>query len=156
MGDHVNLRVSPMKGVQRFGVKGKLAPRYVGPFLITEWCGPVAYRLELPAQLSAVHNIFHVSQLRKCLRVPTKIVDMKNVQLEPDLVYPEHPVKLVDYKTRVTRNQVSKFYKVQWSNHSEREVTWETEEFVQTKCPGLLPEYPGIPISLSFNLTLSF
>ena len=61
VGDHVYLRVSPMKGVQRFGVKGKLAPRYVGPFLITKRCGPVAYRLELPAQLSAVHNIFHVS-----------------------------------------------------------------------------------------------
>ena len=64
VGDHVYLRVSPMKGVQRFGVKGKLAPRYVGPFLISEQCGPVAYRLELPAHLSGVHNIFHVSQLR--------------------------------------------------------------------------------------------
>ena len=61
VGDHVYLRVSPMKGIQRFGVKGKLAPRYVGPFPILEQCGPVAYRLELPAQLSAVHNIFHVS-----------------------------------------------------------------------------------------------
>ena len=144
VGEHVYLRVSPMKGVQRFGVKGKLAPRYVGPFLIIERCGPVAYRLELPAQLSAVHNIFHVSQLRKCLRVPTKIVDMENVQLEPDLVYPEHPVKLVDYKTRVTRNQVSKFYKVQWSNHSEREATWETEEFVRSKYLELLQIYQGI------------
>jgi len=61
VGDHVYLRVSPMKGVQQFVAKGKLAPRYVGSFLITERCGPVAYRLELPAQLSAVHNIFHVS-----------------------------------------------------------------------------------------------
>ena len=143
VGDHVYLRVSPMKGVQRFGVKGKLAHRYVGPFLITERCGPVAYRLELPAQLSAVHNIFHVSQLRKCLRVPTKIIDMENVQLEPDLVYPEHPVKIVDSKTRVTRHQTSNFYKVQWSNHSEREATWETEEFVRSKCPELLQAYQG-------------
>ena len=79
-----------MKGIQRFGVKGKLAPRYVGPFLIIEQCGPVAYRLELPAHLSAVHNIFHVSQLRKCLRVPAKIVDIDELQLEPDLVYPEN------------------------------------------------------------------
>ena len=144
VGDHVYLRVSPMKGVQRFGFKGKLAPRYVGPFPILEQCGPVAYRLELPAQLSAVHNIFHVSQFRKCLRVPTKIIEMENVQLEPDLVYPEHPVKIVDYKTRVTRNQVSKFYKVQWSNHSEREATWETEEFVRAKCPEILQTYQGI------------
>ena len=102
-----------MKGVQRFGVKGKLAPRYVGSFFISEQCGPVAYRLELPAHLSGVHNIFHVSQLRKCLRVPTKIVDIEELQLEPDLVYPEHLVKIVDYKTRVTRNHTSNFYKVQ-------------------------------------------
>ncbi|WVZ61953.1 hypothetical protein U9M48_011758 [Paspalum notatum var. saurae] len=65
-GDHVYLRVSPMKGVHRFGVKGKLAPRYVGPFKISEKCGPVAYRLELPPRLAAVHDIFHVSQLKKC------------------------------------------------------------------------------------------
>jgi len=79
VGDHVYLRVSPMKGVQRFGVKGKLAPRYVGPFPIIERCGPVAYRLELPAQISAVHNIFHVSQLRKCLRVPEKVIDIEKL-----------------------------------------------------------------------------
>ena len=75
-----------MKGVQWFGVKGKLAPRYVGSFPILERCGPVAYRLELPARLSAVHNIFHVSQLRKCLRVPEKVIDVEKLQLEPDLV----------------------------------------------------------------------
>ena len=78
-GDYVYMRVSPMKGVQRFGVKGKLAPRYVGPFLIIEQCGPVAYRLELPARLSAVHNSFHVSQLRKCLRVPEKVIDVEKL-----------------------------------------------------------------------------
>ena len=89
------MRVSPMKGVQRFGVKGKLAPRYVGPFPIIERCGPVAYRLKLPAQLSAVHNIFHVSQLRKCLRVPEKVIDIEKLQLEPDLVYPEYQSKLL-------------------------------------------------------------
>ena len=119
LGDHVYLRVSPMKGVQRFGVKGKLAPRYVRPFLISEQCGPVAYRLELPTHLSGVHNIFHVSQLQKCLRVPEKVIDIEKLQLEPDLVYPEQPIKIVDFKTRVTRNQTSNFYKVQWSNHSE-------------------------------------
>ena len=143
VGDHVYLRVSPMKGVQRFGVKGKLAPRYVGPFLIIEQCGPVAYRLELPAQLSAFHNIFHVSQLQKCLRVPERVVDIEKLQLEPDLIYPEHPVKIVDHKTRVTRNQTSNFYKVQWSNHSEREATWETEEFLRSKYPEMLQAYQG-------------
>ena len=154
VGDHVYLRVSPMKGVQRFRVKGKLAPRYVGPFPILERCGPVAYRLELPARLSAVHNIFHVSQLRKCLHVPTKIVDIDELQLEPDLVYPEHPVRIVDFKTRVTRNHTSTFYKVQWSNHSEREATWETKEFVRTKCPELLQAYPGTHQFLTFLLAI--
>ena len=156
VGDHVYLRVSPMKGVQRFGVKGKLAPRYVGPFLISEQCGPVAYHLELPTHLSGVHNIFHVSQLRKCLRVPTKIVDIEELQLEPDLVYPEHPVKIVDYKTRVTRNHTSNFYKMQLSNHSEREATWETEEFVRSKCPELLQAYQGTHPILFFNLARLF
>jgi len=142
-----------MKRVQRFGVKGKLAPRYVGPFLIIEQCGPVAYRLELPAQLSAVHNIFHVSQLQKCLRVPEKVVDIEKLQLEPDLVYPEHPVKIVDHKTRVTRNLTSNFYKVQWSNHSEREATWETEEFLESKYPELLRTYQGTHQFLSFQFS---
>jgi hypothetical protein len=134
-----------MKGVQRFGVKGKLAPRYVGPFLIIEQCGPVVYRLELPAQLSVVHNIFHVSQLRKCLRVSEKVVDIEKLQLEPDLVYPEHPVKIVDHKTRVTRTQTSNFYEVQWSNHSEREATWETKEFLKSKYPEFLATHQGTP-----------
>ena len=124
-------------------MKGNLAPHYVGPFPIIEQCGPVAYRLELPAQLSAVHNIFYVSQLRKCLRVPENVIDTEKLQLEPDLVYPEYPIKIVDHKTRVTWNQTSDFYKVQWSNHSEREATWETEEFVQSKCPELLQVYQG-------------
>ena len=132
-----------MKEVQRFGMKGKLAPRYVGPFLIVEQCGPVAYRLELPAHLSAVHNIFHVSQLRKCLRVPEKVIDIEELQLVPDLVYSEQPIKIVDFKTRVTRNQTSNFYKVQWSNHSKREATWETEEFLKSKYPELLQTYRG-------------
>ena len=127
-----------MKGVQRFGMRGKLAPRYVGPFSIIERGGPVAYQVELPPRLSAVHNIFHVSQLKKCLQVPTEVVDMENLQLEPDLVYLEYLVKIADHKTRVTRNQVSNFYKVQWSNHSEREATWEMEEFIQSRYPELL------------------
>ena len=143
VGDHVYLRVSPMKGVQRFGVRGKLAPHYVGPFPIIECCGPVAYRVELPPHLSAIHNIFHVSQLKKCLRVPTEVVDMKNLQLEPDLLYPEYPIKIVDHKTRVIRNQTNHFYKVQWSNHSEQEATWETEDFIQSKYPELLQNFQG-------------
>jgi hypothetical protein len=87
-----------MKGVSRFGVKGKLAPRYIGPFPMLERYGPVAYRLLLPETLSAVHNVFHVSQLKKCLRVPDRTIEVTNVALEPDLTYSEHPVR-VHYST---------------------------------------------------------
>ncbi|WVZ87915.1 LOW QUALITY PROTEIN: hypothetical protein U9M48_034490, partial [Paspalum notatum var. saurae] len=138
-GDHVYLRVSPMKGVHRFGVKGKLAPRYVGPFKITERCGPVAYRLELPPHLAAVHDVFHVSQLKKCLRVPEEEVDTSQIQIEPDLTYEARPVKVLDRKQRSTRRNTITMYKVQWGEHSEEEATWETEEYLQTKYPGFLP-----------------
>ena len=112
VGDHVYLKVSPWKGVQRFGVKEKLAPRYIGPYPIVERCGPVAYRLDLPANFSTIHNIFHVSQLKKCLRVPTEAIDSDSIQLESDLTYPEHPIKIIDHKDRVTRRTTNRFYKV--------------------------------------------
>ncbi|WVZ52434.1 hypothetical protein U9M48_003489 [Paspalum notatum var. saurae] len=96
--DHVYLRMSPMKGVHRFGVKGKLAPSYVGPFKITERCGSVAYRLELPPHLAAVHDVFHVSQLKKCLRVPEEVIDTSQIQIQPDLTYEEKPIKILDQK----------------------------------------------------------
>jgi hypothetical protein len=81
-----------MKGISHFEVKGKLAPRYIGPFLILEQCGLVAYRLQLPEMLSTAHNVFHVSQLKKCLRVPDRTVEVTDVALEPDLTYSEHPI----------------------------------------------------------------
>jgi hypothetical protein len=77
-----------MKGMKRFGVKGKLAPRYIGPFPILEKCGTVAYKLELSPSLVGVHNIFHVSQLKKCLKAPVDIVLPKVAPLEADLTYP--------------------------------------------------------------------
>ncbi|WVZ58038.1 hypothetical protein U9M48_008350, partial [Paspalum notatum var. saurae] len=137
--DHVYLWVSPMKVVHQFGVKGKLTPRYVGPFKITEQCGPVAYRLELPPHLAAVHDVFHVSQLKKCLRVPDEVVDTSEIQVDPKLTYQEQPIKILDQKQKSTRRRTINFYKVQWSNHSEEEATWEQEEFLQTKCPSFLP-----------------
>jgi hypothetical protein len=86
----VYLRVSPTRGIQRFGVKGKLAPRYIGPFEIIEICRPVAYRLQLPPQLVAIHDIFHVYQLRKCVKIPTEIIDPQAIKIESDLTYTEH------------------------------------------------------------------
>ncbi|WVZ76016.1 hypothetical protein U9M48_024021 [Paspalum notatum var. saurae] len=138
VGDHVYLWVSPMKEVHHFGVKGKLAPRYIGPFKITEQCGPVAYRIELAPHLAAVHDVFHVLQLKKCLRVPKEVVDTSQIQIEPDLTYEENPIKILDQKQRTTRRIKIKFYKVQWSNHSEEEATWEQKEYLQTKYPVFL------------------
>ncbi|WVZ97494.1 hypothetical protein U9M48_043023 [Paspalum notatum var. saurae] len=132
--DHMYLR-----GVHRFGVKGKLAPRYVGPFKILEICGLVAYRLELPPHLAMIHDVFHVSQLNKCLRVPEEAVDTSQIQIEPDDTYEEHPIKILDQKQKSTRRRTINFYKVQWSNHSEEEATWEQEEYLQTKYLDFLP-----------------
>lgn len=135
--------MSRTKGVQRFGIKGKLAPRYVGAFPIVEQYGPVAYRLELPPYLSAVYNIFHVSQLKKCLQVPIEMVGMQDIEIEPDLTYPEQPIKIVDQKDRATQNQISIFYKVQWSNHSEQEATWKTKKLLRSNYPEFLNNHQG-------------
>ena len=143
VGDHVYLKISPWRGVQRFGIKGKLAPRYIGPYPIVERCGPVTYRLDLPAKFSAIHNIFHVSQLKKCLRVPSEAIDSDSIQLESDLTYPEQPIKIIDRKDRVTHRTTNQFYKVQRSNHSKDEATWEKEEFLKSKYPEFLNAHPG-------------
>jgi hypothetical protein len=98
VGDHIYLKVSPTKGVQRFGIKGKLAPRYIGHYEIMEASGPVAYKLNLPPKMSAIHNMFYVSQLKKCIRLPTKVMIGLEIEIEPDLSYQEHPSKILDCK----------------------------------------------------------
>jgi hypothetical protein len=98
VGDHVYLNVSPKKGVKRFGVKGKLSPCYIGPFKILEKCGKVAYKLELPPSLAKVHDIFHVSQLKKCLKAPVDVVLPEVAPLEAELTYSEHPIKILDQR----------------------------------------------------------
>jgi hypothetical protein len=128
--DHVYLRVSPMKGVKRFGVKGKLAPRYIRPFRILEKCGSVAYKLDLPPSLAGVHDIFHVLQLKKCLKAPVDVVLPEVTPLETDLSYREHPTKVLDQKDCVTRRKTIKFFNIQWSNHSEEEATWKSEDIL--------------------------
>jgi hypothetical protein len=136
-GDHVYLKVSPLRGMRRFKVKGKLSPRYIGPFLIFRRVGEMAYQLELPAILSDVHNVFHISQLKKCLRVPEEQLPMEELSVWSDLTYMEYPVKIFDTLTRVTRNKVIKMCKVQWSHHGEDEATWEREEELRIDFPHL-------------------
>jgi hypothetical protein len=130
VGDHVYLQVSPMKGVHHFGIKGKLAPRYIGPYPILDKYGPTSYQVELPSKLSGVHNVFHVSQLKRCLKPPTDVVIKDTIPLEPDLTYKTYPIKILDQQDRVTRNKTTRFYKIQWNEHSEDEATWEREDFL--------------------------
>jgi hypothetical protein len=124
-----------MKGVKRFEAKGKLVPRYIGPFPILEKCGTVAYKLDLPPSLAGVHNIFHVSQLKKCLKAPVDIMLPKVTLVKADLSYPEHPIRILQQKDRVTRSKTIKFLKVQWSNHSEEEVTLKSKDFLCSRHP---------------------
>jgi hypothetical protein len=128
-----------MKGVCRFGIKGKLAPRYISPYPIIDKYGPTSYQVELPPKPSGVHNVFYVSQLKGCLKPPTHVVVEDTIPLEPDLTYKSHPIKILDQRDRVTRNKTTRFYKIQWNDHSEDEATWEHEDFLQSKYPEFLP-----------------
>jgi hypothetical protein len=118
VGNYVYLKVSPTKGVQRFGVKGKVAPRYIGPYEVTKKFGMVAYHIRLPDRLSAVRDVFHVSQLKKCEQIPeAQIIEETNAKIEPDLSLAEYPMRVLDQKERQTRRQKVKMYKIQWSHH---------------------------------------
>jgi hypothetical protein len=110
-GDHVYLKMSPLRGMRRFKVKGKLFPHFIGPFRVFRQIGEMAYRLELLDNLSDVHNVFHVSQLKKCFRVPEEQLPMEELSVQGGLIYTEYPIKILDTLTRVTRNKVIKMCK---------------------------------------------
>jgi hypothetical protein len=118
IGDFVYLKVSLMRGLRRFKVGGKLAPRFIGPFNIMVQKGEVAYQLELPPQLSTVHDVFHISQLKKCLCVPEEQVPFEDLVTGQDLAYQDYPIKILETSERVMRNKTIKMCKVQWSNHT--------------------------------------
>jgi hypothetical protein len=136
-GDFVYLKVSPMRGVRRFQVKGKLAPRFVGPYPIIGRVGPAAYRLELPESMSDIHNVFHVSQLRKCLQAPESHIEEEAIQIQKDLQYREKPIKILDSAVWKTRNSEVRLCKVQWSREGEEEATWESEDSLRREYPYL-------------------
>ncbi|GKF98794.1 hypothetical protein Tco_0297577 [Tanacetum coccineum] len=94
--NHVMLKVSPRKGIFRFGKRGKLNSQYIGPFEILERIGPVAYKLDLPKELSNIHNTFHISNLKKCLSDESLIIPMKELQLDDKLNFVEEPVEVID------------------------------------------------------------
>jgi hypothetical protein len=139
VGDHVYLHVSPMKGVHCFSIKGKLALRYIGPYSIIDKYAPTSYQVELPSKLLGVHNVFHVSQLKRCLKPPTDVVIEDTIPLELDLTYKAYPTKILDQQDQVTRNKTTQFYKVQWNDHFKDEAMWEHDEFLRSNYPEFLP-----------------
>jgi hypothetical protein len=137
VGDQVFLKLSPWKGVVRFGKRGKLSPRYIGPYEITERVGPVAYRLRLPPELSRIHDVFHVSMLRKYVADPSHILQEQPISLKKNLTYEEEPVQLLDRKEQVLRNKTISLVKVLWRSHQVEEATWEPEDQMRQQYPHL-------------------
>ncbi|KAL0411229.1 UNVERIFIED_CONTAM: Transposon Tf2-11 polyprotein [Sesamum latifolium] len=128
VGKKVFLRVSPWRGILRFGKKGKLSPRYIGPYEILERVGPLAYRLALPVELSQIHDVFHVSMLRRYRSDPSHILREPKIEISEGLTYVEEPTEILDRSIKRLRNKEIPMVKVKWSHHSPREATWEVEE----------------------------
>ncbi|TYK11723.1 reverse transcriptase [Cucumis melo var. makuwa] len=128
IGEQVFLTLSPWKGVLRFGRKGKLSPRYIGPYQIIKRVGPAAYRLELPAELARVHDFFHVSMLRKYISDPSHVLQVQPIELKEDLSYREEAVQIIDRKEQVLRNKTIWLVKVLWRHHGIEEATWKSED----------------------------
>ena len=134
VGDMVFLRISPWKGVLRFGKRGKLSPRYIGPYRIVERIGEVAYRLELPSDLDRIHDVFHVSMLRKYIPDPSHVLT-------------EQPVQILDRREQVLRNKTIPLVKVLWRSHTVEEATWEHEEQMKRHYPHLFDAGTNVLIS---------
>ncbi|GKC66442.1 putative reverse transcriptase domain-containing protein, partial [Tanacetum coccineum] len=137
VGDRVMLKVSPWKGVVRFGKKGKLAPRYVGPFEIPERIGPVAYQLRLPEELSGVHDMFHMSNLKKCLADASLHVSLNEIMVDKTLRFVEEPVEIMDREIKSLKHRKISLVKVHWDSKRGPEFTWEREDYMKSKYPQL-------------------
>ena len=135
------MKLSSWKGVVRFGKKGRLSPRYIGPYQIIERDGEVAYRLELPPELARVHNVFHVSMLRHYVSDPLHVIPPQPLEISPDLTYEEEPVTILEWKDKVLRNKTIRMVKVLCKNHSVEEATWETEDHMKDLYPRLFYGY---------------
>ncbi|KAI3678514.1 hypothetical protein L6452_37809 [Arctium lappa] len=148
IGDRVMLKVSPWKGVIRFGKKGKLRPRFFGPFIITDRVGEVAYELDLPESLRGIHPTFHVSNLKKCLAEADIVVPLEDIQVDEKLSYIEEPVAITDIKIKKLRNKEIRLLKVQWKFHQGQESVWEVEADMKNQYPHLFSDrIPGTEFS---------
>ncbi|KAK1419615.1 hypothetical protein QVD17_28835 [Tagetes erecta] len=137
VGDKVLLKVSPWKGVVRFGKKGKLSPRFVGPFKITKKVGKVAYQLELPEEMNGIHDVFHVSNLRKCLSDETLKMPLQDVEINEQLKFVEQPLQIEDRQTKKLKRKKLELVKVKWNSRRGPEYTWELESEMKRKYPQL-------------------
>nr|XP_027101648.1 uncharacterized protein LOC113722568 [Coffea arabica] len=137
IGDKVFLRVTPLKGKIKGGKGKKLQPRYIGPFNILQRIGKVAYQLELPASLSWIHDVFHVSLLKEYHLDPTHILPPEDIELDKSLAYEERPIRVLDRKVKDLRNKQIPLVKVLWKHHDVEEATWELEKDMQEKYPNL-------------------
>ncbi|XP_020536151.1 uncharacterized protein LOC110009863 [Jatropha curcas] len=138
--EKVFLKVSPWKGVTRFGQKGKLSPRYIGPYEILERIGPLAYRLALPPELAQIHDVLHVSMLRRYRSDPSHVIQTQDIQVSDHLSYVEEPVAIIRYQTKKLRNKEIPLVKVLWQNHYRKEAKWETKQHMRQNYPHLFPE----------------
>ncbi|GKC95042.1 putative reverse transcriptase domain-containing protein [Tanacetum coccineum] len=143
VGDEVMLKVSPWKGVIRFGKRGKQNPRYIGPFKILTKVGMVAYRLELPEQLSRVHSTFHVSNLNKCLSDEPLAIPLDEIHVDDKLNFIEEPVEIMDCEVKRLKQSLILIVKVRWNSRRGPEYTWKREDQMQKKYPHLFakPEF---------------
>ncbi|KAK8986843.1 hypothetical protein V6N11_037769 [Hibiscus sabdariffa] len=137
VGDKVFLKVSPWKKVLSFGKKGKLSPRYIGPFEVIEKVGSVAYQLALPPEFDKMHNVFHVSMLRRYRSDPSHVLEPKEVELNLDLSHEEEPIQILDWEVKRLRNKSVPLVKVLWRNHKVEEATWEPEATMKEQHPHL-------------------
>ncbi|XP_028118839.1 uncharacterized protein LOC114316387 [Camellia sinensis] len=132
----------PMKGQTRFGVKGKLAPRYVEPYEVLEKINPVTYRVTLPTVMEHMHNVFHVSMLREYLRDLFHVIEPTHVLLKDDNTYEERPIQIVNCRIKRLRNKEIPLVKIDWQNHGGTYVTWEIEEDMMKRHLDLFPLDP--------------
>ncbi|KAK6142861.1 hypothetical protein DH2020_023209 [Rehmannia glutinosa] len=137
IGDKVFLKVAPTKGVVHFGKKGKLKPRYIGPYEILERIREVAYKLALLPELSGVHDMFHESMLRRYMFDPSHVINQEAIQVKEDLIYKEFLVAILDRKIHSLRNRDVVLVKVQWSRHGKEEAIWDREDVMKDKYPNL-------------------
>ncbi|KAK5784835.1 hypothetical protein PVK06_039374 [Gossypium arboreum] len=137
VGDKVFLKVSPWKKILRFGRKGKLSPRFIGPYEISERVGPVAYRLILPPELKKVHDVFHVSMLRRYRSDPSHVISPSEIEIQANMSYEEEPIRILSREVKELRNKRVPLVKVLWLKHGIEEATWETENSMRERYPNL-------------------